>query len=359
MPEKMSGEKANTLTGLGAKIVRTPTAAPFDSLESHIGQSLKLQKEIPNSHVLDQYSNPSNPVAHYDQTAEEILEQVGGHLDMYVASAGTGGTIAGVACKLKEKDPNCKVVGVDPEGSILAQPEELNDPNHCPIYHVEGIGYDFIPMVLKRQMVDKWVKSNDTESFLMSRKMIAKEGLLCGGSCGGAMSEAIKCAKSLGKGQKCVVMLPDSIRNYMTKFLSDDWMIDNGFKEAENIYKGEEAWRNKTVADLTPSTGDFVVYDNQTVEIALQTLQSSGNASVPVLCSKNNSKCVGQMSLSKLTSQFNLGRITKQTEIRDTMESIRIVPSTMTLGTLSAVFNMHDYVGLEGQPNCLISKLDL
>jgi len=359
MPEKMSSEKANVLNALGAEIVRTATAAPFDSAESHIGVAQRLQTEIPNSHVLDQYSNASNPCAHYDQTCEELLEQTGGHIDMLVATAGTGGTVAGLACKLKEKDPSCIVVGVDPEGSILAEPESLNDPNHCPIYHVEGTGYDFIPMVLKRKFVDKWVKSNDTDSFLMSRKMIAKEGLLCGGSCGGAMSEAIKAAKELGPGQKCVVMLPDSVRNYMTKFLSDDWMIDTGFYQAQNIYKGEEAWRNRTVADLTPSTGDFVVYDNQTVEICLQTLQSSGNSSVPVLCSKNNGKCVGQMSLSKLNSQFNLGRITKQTEIRDTMESIRIVPSTMTLGTLSAVFNIHDYVGLEGQPNCLISRMDL
>jgi cystathionine beta-synthase len=172
---------------------------------------------------------------------------------MYVATAGTGGTIAGVASKLKEKDPTCQVIGVDPGGSILAEPEELNDPNHCPIYHVEGIGYDFIPRVLKRQFVDKWYKSNDKDSFLMARKMIAEEGFLCGGSCGAAMSIATKVAKSLKSGQNCVVILPDSIRNYMTKFLSPDWMIAQNFMNVESVYYNKDGWRKRTIADLNLS----------------------------------------------------------------------------------------------------------
>jgi len=357
MPEKMSSEKENTLRALGAEIIRTPNAAPFNSAESHIGVANRLNKEIPNSHVLDQYSNPSNPIAHYDQTSEEILEQCGGSLDMYVASAGTGGTIAGVACKLKEKNPNCRVIGVDPEGSILAQPEELNDPNVCPLYHVEGIGYDFIPMVLKRQFVDEWVKSNDTESFLMARKMIAQEGLLCGGSCGAAMSEAVKVAKTLGKGQKCVVMLPDSIRNYMTKFLSDDWMIDNGFKAAEEVYRGEEAWRNKTVSDLRLTTGDYIVFNTQTVEIAIATLQSSKQAALPVI-DENSKEIVGQITLPKLVKEFNLGRITKNTLVEDAKETLQMVDTDTKLSHVSAIMNIHEYVGINGG-NRLISRLDL
>lgn len=357
MPEKMSAEKENTLRALGATIIRTPTAAPFDSAESHIGVANRLNKEIPNSHVLDQYSNPSNPMAHYNQTAEELLEQCGGNIDMYVATAGTGGTIAGVACKLKEKNPTCKVIGVDPLGSILAQPEELNDPNVCPIYHVEGIGYDFIPMVLKRQFVDQWVKSNDTESFLMARKMISKEGLLCGGSCGAAMSEAVKVAKTLGKGQKCVVMLPDSIRNYMTKFLADDWMIDNGFTAAEEVYKGEEAWRNKTVGDLRLNSSDFIVFNTQTVEIAIATLQSSKQSALPVM-DENSKEVVGQITLAKILKEFNLGRITKNTLVEDTKESLQMVENSTKLSHLSAIMNIHEYVGLRGT-NHLISRLDL
>jgi cystathionine beta-synthase len=112
---------------LGAEIVRTPTEAAWDSPESHISVAKRLNKEIPNSVILDQYANPYNPLAHYDTTAEEILKACGGKVDMFVAGAGTGGTISGVARKLKEKCPDCIIVGVDPHGSILAQPDDLNE----------------------------------------------------------------------------------------------------------------------------------------------------------------------------------------------------------------------------------------
>lgn len=217
MPEKMSQEKVDVLRALGAEIVRTPTEAAFDSPESHIGVAKRLNKEIPNSIILDQYGNPYNPIAHYDGTAEEILEACGGHVDMFVAGAGTGGTISGVARKLKEKCPDCIIVGVDPHGSILAQPPQLNGPIGS--YKVEGIGYDFIPDVLDRRYVDQWIKSSDKESFTYSRRLIREEGILCGGSSGSAMWAAMQMAKQLKPGQKCVVLLADSVRNYMTKFL--------------------------------------------------------------------------------------------------------------------------------------------
>jgi cystathionine beta-synthase len=174
----MSQEKVDVLRALGAEIVRTPTEAAFDSPESHIGVAKRLNKEIPDSVILDQYANPYNPIAHYDGTAEEILEACGGQLDMFVAGAGTGGTLTGIARKLKEKCPNCVVVGVDPHGSILAQPPELNGTISS--YKVEGIGYDFVPDVLDRRLIDKWIKSNDADSFQFARRLIREEGILCG-----------------------------------------------------------------------------------------------------------------------------------------------------------------------------------
>jgi cystathionine beta-synthase len=189
----------------------------------------RLNKEIPNSHILDQYSNPSNPLAHYDGTAEEILYQCNNKLDMIVISAGTGGTITGIARKLKEKIPHIIVVGVDPVGSILAEPPELN--SSISSYKVEGIGYDFIPTVLDRQVVDKWYKTSDKESFIMARKLIKEEGLLVGGSSGSVMVGAVQAAKTLNSNQRCLVILPDSVRNYMTKFLNDNWMRQNKFIE--------------------------------------------------------------------------------------------------------------------------------
>ncbi|CAB4010831.1 cystathionine beta-synthase isoform X1 [Paramuricea clavata] len=214
MPEKMSREKVDVLRALGAEIVRTPSLAGYDAPESHIGVAQRLNKEIADSLILDQYRNAGNPLAHYDSTAEEILDQCDGKLDMVVIGAGTGGTVTGIARKIKEKSPNCKIIGVDPYGSVLAEPSELNETD-VTLYQVEGIGYDFIPTVLDRSLVDKWVKTEDKESFLMARRLIREEGLLCGGSSGTAMVAAMKAAKDLEEGQRCVVILPDSVRNYM------------------------------------------------------------------------------------------------------------------------------------------------
>uniref|UniRef100_A0A2I3TUN9 Cystathionine beta-synthase n=1 Tax=Pan troglodytes TaxID=9598 RepID=A0A2I3TUN9_PANTR len=228
------GGMVDVLRALGAEIVRTPTNARFDSPESHVGVAWRLKNEIPNSHILDQYRNASNPLAHYDTTADEILQQCDGKLDMLVASVGTGGTITGIARKLKEKCPGCRIIGVDPEGSILAEPEELNQTEQT-TYEVEGIGYDFIPTVLDRTVVDKWFKSNDEEAFTFARMLIAQEGLLCGGSAGSTVAVAVKAAQELQEGQRCVVILPDSVRNYMTKFLSDRWMLQKGFLKEEDL----------------------------------------------------------------------------------------------------------------------------
>jgi cystathionine beta-synthase len=139
LPEKMSKEKVDVLKALNAEIVRTPTEAAWDAPDSHISVAKRLQSEIPNSHILDQYSNVSNPNAHYYGTAEEIWTQCDGKVDMFVAGAGTGGTITGIARKLKEKNPNLIVVAVDPEGSIMAQPESLNDNKKLEPYQVEGM----------------------------------------------------------------------------------------------------------------------------------------------------------------------------------------------------------------------------
>lgn len=190
MPEKMSQEKQDVLTGLGAEVIRTPTGAAWDAPDSHLSIARKLQAELPNAHFLDQYSNPSNPMAHYEGTGEEIVYQTDGKVSAVVLAVGTGGTITGVGRKLHEKVPGCQIVGVDPLGSILAMPQEINKTD-IKTYKVEGIGYDFVPKVLDRTEVDHWIKSSDQESLLMARRLISEEGLLCGGSSGAALAGAI------------------------------------------------------------------------------------------------------------------------------------------------------------------------
>ena len=226
MPEKMSKEKEVVLKALGAEIVRTPTEAAWDAPESHIGVAKKMQTEIPNSHILDQYANPANPDAHYENTAGEILDDFDDSLKMVVAGVGTGGTITGMAKRLKEERPGITIIGVDPFGSILGGGDEVFP------YHVEGIGYDFFPDVLDNDLIDEYIKLPDPESFQMARRIIKEEGLLIGGSSGGAVWAALQVAARLKKGDKCLVILPDSIRNYLTKFVDDEWMAENEFFES-------------------------------------------------------------------------------------------------------------------------------
>ena len=223
MPEKMSHEKQVVLEALGAKIYRTPTEAAYDDPDSHISLANRLQKELPRAHILDQYANPHNPNAHYQFTAQEIIDDFGTDLDMVVMGVGTGGTITGVAKRLKEFNPNITIVGADPEGSILGGGTEVSS------YHVEGIGYDFFPDVLDNNLIDRYIKTNDRDSFRVARELVRKEGLLCGGSCGAAMSAALIAAKELKPNQKCLVVLPDSIRNYLTKHIDNGWMAEHDF----------------------------------------------------------------------------------------------------------------------------------
>jgi cysteine synthase A len=223
LPEKMSQEKQTILEALGAKIYRTPTEAAWDAPDSHISLAKRLQAEIPNAHILDQYANPNNPQAHYQFTAQEIIDDMGDNLSMVVMGVGTGGTITGVAKRLKEFNPKIQIVGVDPVGSILGGGTEIKP------YLVEGIGYDFFPDVLDNSLIDRYIKTEDKESFLTARRLIREEGLLVGGSSGSAVWGALQAAKDLSAGEKCLVLLPDSVRNYMTKFVRDDWMKQHDF----------------------------------------------------------------------------------------------------------------------------------
>uniref|UniRef100_A0A8C9UE82 Cystathionine beta-synthase n=1 Tax=Serinus canaria TaxID=9135 RepID=A0A8C9UE82_SERCA len=347
LPEKMSMEKVDILKALGAEIIRTPCTR-FDAPESNVRVAWKLKNEIPNSHILDQYRNPSNPLAHYDTTAEEILEQCEGKVHMVVIGSGTGGTITGVARKLKEKCPECKIIGVDPDGSIVALPSEMNKSNTTTI-EVEGIGHDFIPTVLDRSVVDQWYKSNDRDSFLMSRRLIREEGLLCGGSSGSAMSVAVRAARDLQEGQRCVVILPDSVRNYMSKFVSDQWMIKNGFLNDTQEHK--PWWWNIKVQKLNLSA-PLILLPEVSCQKAIEILQEKGCDQAPVVA--ESGLILGMVTLSNTLSSVLDGNVEFSDPVtKVTYDQFSKISPEDSLGKLSCLLeNDHFAIVVHEQMQC-------
>ena len=350
MPEKMSREKQVVLEALGAEIIRTPTEAAFDSPDSHIGVANQLQAILPNAHILDQYAKPDNPDAHYEGTASEILEQTdGGQFDYFVAGAGTGGTISGVARRLKEDAPHVKIVGADPVGSILAGPANVGS------YKVEGIGYDFIPDVLDRSLIDEWVKTEDREAFLTARRLIRKEGLLCGGSSGTAMWAALQVARRVGPGKRFVVILPDSVRNYMTKFMDDQWMRESGF--------AERRWVEDSVGDIlrrAPKREVVTASTSDTVADAVLRMKEHGISQLPVL---EDARLVGIVTESDLLAGMVEGQAALTSSMAEVMfrkvDTLHIRDDATTL--LDAF--SRDSVGLVVDDNQhligILTKMDL
>jgi cystathionine beta-synthase len=349
MPEKMSQEKQLVLEALGAEIIRTPTEAAWDSPESHIGVARRLQQVIPNSHILDQYANPSNPLAHEEGTGVEILAQCDNRLDAVVVAAGTGGTVTGVARAIKKVLPSCQIVGVDPEGSILAGPGPIRS------YKVEGIGYDFIPDVLKLELVDRWIKTNDRDSFRAARQLIRQEGLLVGGSSGAAVWAAMQVCRELGPGKRVVVILPDSIRNYLTKFVGDAWMRQHGFLSAD--------WEVGTIGDLvrTQSRRELItakVTDH--VPDVVDRFREHGISQMPCL---DEDRLAGILTETDVLKALVSGRADAGTTVAEIMERrVSTVAMHAESSELARIFERGEVaivVDAERHVQGILTKLDL
>ncbi len=220
IPEKMSIEKKNLLKAYGAQIVVTPNAPHSDS-NGYIEVAKKIARETPNAVFLDQCNNQANARSHF-QTGREIYNQMNGkRISALVAGAGTGGTISGGGTELKRLSPNVKVVGVDPEGSVLSG--GVDAP-----YKVEGIGYDFIPETLWPGVVDEWIRVPDKISFQYARRLAREEGILAGGSSGAAIYAALKVAETYhSEKDNVVVILPDTGERYLSTVYNDEWLAKN------------------------------------------------------------------------------------------------------------------------------------
>jgi cystathionine beta-synthase len=228
MPDKMSMEKVHMLKAFGAEVVITPTDVPGDSPQHYVETAKRIARETPNGFYVNQYHNKLNIDAHEASTGPEIWDDTDGKFDVFVAGAGTGGTVSGVGRFLKKKAPSIKVVGVDPIGSVhyhYFYTKTMPTPH---VYKVEGVGEDILCDAMDYSVVDEFYQVNDKESFAMARRLVREEGLFCGGSSGSNVHIAVELAKKLGPGKTIVTVLCDSATRYTTKFLNDQWMKDHG-----------------------------------------------------------------------------------------------------------------------------------
>ncbi|MDH5508124.1 MAG: cystathionine beta-synthase [Anaerolineae bacterium] len=237
MPDKMSQEKIQLLRAFGSRVIITPTSVAPEDPRSYYSVANKLVEDTPNAILANQYHNPENPQSHYDTTGPEIWKQTEGKVTDVIIGMGTGGTISGVGRYLKEQNPNVNIIGVDSTGSILLEIWKNNgkipDGVEAITYKVEGIGEDFLPTTTDLSVVDDIIRVTDKESFLMTRRLVKEEGLFVGGSCGSAVSAAIRYAANLPPERIVVVLLPDSGSRYLSKIFDDKWMRENGFLETE------------------------------------------------------------------------------------------------------------------------------
>jgi cystathionine beta-synthase len=279
MPDKMSQEKISLLRAYGAEVVICPTAVDADSPESYYSVSDRLAEEIPGAFKPDQYSNMANPDAHYAVTGPEIWEQTGGEIDAFVVSVGTGGTISGAGRYLKERNPEIVIVGADPEGSVFT----ATDDGDVHPYLVEGIGKDTWPKTMARDVVDEWVRVSDSDSFLTARRLAREEGILAGGSGGTSVWAALEIAERYGPGSRILTMIPDSGRNYLSKFYDDIWMLDHGFLERRAPAPTVEQVLRSKVAEEPDIPALVTISSRQKVGEAIDLMQRYSISQLPVI----------------------------------------------------------------------------
>src|ERR1700690_4363950 len=230
--DKQSREKIDLLKAFGAEVIVCPTAVEPEDPRSYYSVAQKLAREIPNSYYPNQYENQMNPEAHYRTTGPEIWNDTEGKITHFVCGMGTGGTISGVGRYLKEKNPNVKIIGVDPIGSLYYEFVKTGKVGHATTYVVEGIGEDFFPSTMNMKILDDVLQVNDEECFVFARRLVKLEGIFTGGSGGGCISATLRLAKDLGPEAFVVAFLPDTGMRYLSKVYNDEWMRERGYVEA-------------------------------------------------------------------------------------------------------------------------------
>ena len=298
MPDKMSQEKVRLLKAFGAEVIITPTAVPPDHPDSYVMVARRIAQETPNAILADQFYNDANPDAHYATTGPEIWEQTEGRVTHLVASAGTGGTITGVARYLKEKNPKVRVISGDPVGSILADLWRSKGKSHgegVP-YKVEGVGQDKLPGTLDLALIDDYRTVSDREAFAMARRLTREEGLFVGGSSGLILHVALQVAREVDDAKACMVaFLCDTGERYLTKLYNDEWMRENQMLDGDRVSVLQLLGAKKGDAPMIVSTAP-----GASVRQALRLMSLHDVSQLPVLDGRD---CVGSISEAAISAR--------------------------------------------------------
>jgi cystathionine beta-synthase len=352
-PDKVSGDKINTLRAYGAEVVVCPTAVAPEDPRSYYSVSDRLARETPGGWKPDQYANENNPRSHYETTGPELWEQTEGRITHFVAGVGTGGTISGAGRYLKERG-QVKIIGADPEGSVYSG--GTGRP-----YLVEGVGEDFWPTTYDPTVCDEIVPVSDAASFAMTRRLAREEGLLVGGSCGMAVVAALEVAQRCGPDDVIVVLLPDGGRGYLSKIFNDAWMADYGFLGTDEKITVLDVLRGKD--GETPSL--VHAHPNETVREAIDILREYGVSHLPVVRAEppvTAGEVVGSVSERVLLDALFTGHASLADALeRHMSEPLPIIGSGEPVSAAVAALGKADalLVHVDGKPAGVLTRQDL
>ena len=312
MPDKMSAEKINILKAFGAEVIVTPTAVEPEDPRSYYSVAKKLGQDLPNALYTNQYYNDANPQTHYLSTGPEIWQQTAGKITHFLAGMGTGGTISGTGKYLKEQNPNIKIIGADPIGSLYHQFFKDGTVGKPEMYLVEGIGEDIFPSTMHFEVVDDVIQVTDQESFSYARKLAKKEGILTGGSGGTALAAALKAAENMDKDDVMVVILPDTGGRYLSKVFNEEWLKEHQMLEPEVNFNAEYVLQSKSSA----AEGCISIDANELVFTAINKMKEVEISQIPV---KDQGKVVGTITEQKVVEVLVNQADPYQLTVRDVM----------------------------------------